>query len=383
MMRRNLAVRLGIAIVASITFSTLVGTIPVSAGRGTTPPPSGSCSQSIGSTGGTVQCSVYMSGSGNPPGNNVPTPVPAACVNASWTDYEPATIDYQLPAGQGDWLTGLQLTTTNPATGGSYNIPDESQVIPVSSAYFVDASWKVTEAVGGTAASPTCKVTATYSGGVGYYPVPVPCAGNGNCASTPWSTFKSIENEISATWDPTTPISSPSAGAITVWVPTTFTSGVNVNGKYLPPSGEVISTTNQSLSQPGMYGRQVNIEIQISVIPVADEWQYTASGAQSGTAFTCTFFSGYPSASADSSQTCSPAGDPDAGEFNPSGSGYIFTHDATKLGVRARTLIQVQATAYFYTTQLNIEHLATAKVWTQWSPLETSTIQQVEGVTQP
>lgn len=381
--RRSLAGRLGIAIIAAITFTLLSGIVPVFAGRGTTPPPTGSCSQSFSSTGGAVQCSDYMSGSGNPPANNVPSPTPAACVDASWTDYEPATIDYQLPAGQGDWLTGLQLTTTNPVTGGSYTIPDESQVIPVSSAYFVDASWRVTETIGGTAANPTCKLTAAYSGGVGYYPVPVPCVGYGNCASTPWSTFNSIENEIRVSWAPTTPVSSPPAGAITVWVPTTFTSSVDVNGKYLPPSGEVLSTKHKSLSQSGMYGRQLNIMIQISVVPVGTEWRYAASGGQSGTGFTCQFYAGYPTASAVYNQTCSPANDPDVGVFNPSGSGYIFTHDAVKFTIRSRTLVQVQATAYFYTTQQNVEHLASARVWTKWSPTETSNVQQVEGVTQP
>lgn len=388
MTRGGRATRVVLALLASVGLTTALGAMPVMAGKSTKPPTSSgsSCTSSLSSSSFNGQCNIYISGSNNRSPNPPPSP-PAKCVSASWTTYEPATIDYKLPAGQGDWLTGLQLTTTNPATGGSYTIPDESQVIPVSSAYFVDASWTVTETPGGTAKNPTCTFSAKFTGGVGFYPVPVPCAQAGDCASVPWSNFRSLENQIAASWKPATPTSSPPAGSITVWVPTIFTAQLFVNGQpWAPTKGSNDMIMSSSAQARGLEaGRTLNIVIQLTTLPVAVEWQYTAKGAQSSkTGFSCTFYSSYPkSTSAVGAQECNPADDPNAGMFSESGSGYVFTHDATSLAIRSRVLVQVQATATFFTTQKWTETLANAKVWSPWSSSEQSTIQQVEGVTQP
>ena len=377
------ALRLAVLLVIPVC---LVGlSSPALAGPNAPPPPKQSCSQQVTASRTQVVC-TYMSGSSTPPGSGYPQPSPTSCPPASWSGQtEFATTPYQLPPGQGAFLSGLALNTTNPATGGSYYIPAESQVIPVSSAYYLLTFWNMTETPGGTAKNPTCHLSASYAG-AGYEAVPVPCATAGDCATPPTSQFNQLMNEIATSWSPSTPTSSPLANFITVWVPTVFTAPVLVGGKALPIAGEIINTApeQKSVGLPGGQ-RQLNIEIQLTVQPVAEEWQYTAQGAQSGnTAFTCYLYSPYPElTTADKSQQCNPIHDPNAGEFNPSGNGYIFTHDATKLTVQARVLMQVSATAYFNTTQPYVEHLKTQRVWTLWSGYEHSIIQQVEGVTVP
>lgn len=246
----------------------------------------------------------------------------------------------------------------------------------------------MTETPGGTAKNPTCNFSATYTGYVGYYAVPVPCAQAGDCASTPWSQFRSLKNQIEVNWKPVTPTSNPPSGFITVWVPTVFTSRLTINGgkPWAPTPGSSDMIMSSSAETQGLEaGRTLNIVIQLTTLPVAVEWLYTSKGAQSGkSGFSCKLYSPYPSStSASASQKCFGPNPINAGFWNTSGNGYIFTHDATKLTVQARVLMQVSATAYFNTTQPYVEHLKTQRVWTLWSGYEHSIIQQVEGVTVP
>ena len=381
------ALRLGVLLVIPACLVGLSSTA-LASNYNTPPPPKESCSQQVTASGTQVVC-TYMSGSNTPPGSSYGLPTAATCVSATWTATEFATTPYQLPAGQGAFLSGLALNTTNPATGGNYYVPDESQVIPVGSAYYLLAFFNVTETPGGTVKNPTCKLSASYTG-AGYESVPVSCATAGDCATLSTSQFNQIMKEIATSWSPSTPTSRPPANFITVWVPTAFTAPVLISGKELPTGGEIFSTSHEQKSV-GLAGgkRHLNIEIQLFVQPISEEWQISASGAQSGNGWTCDLYTN-PYETIGGQQVCPPthssvnSGYPDGQSTDPAfDGGYVFTHDALHLSVRARVLVQVSATAHFNTTSSYVEHLKTSRVWTLWSGYEHSIIQQVEGITQP
>ena len=142
------------------------------------------------------------------------------------------------------------------------------------------------------------------------------------------------------------------------------------------------SSRFESTRTAHLIGRGVRVDYQ--EMPTA--WQRLTSG----NGFTCTLTTPpYQSSSQSIAQQCNPPNDPNSGEFNPSGNGYIFTHDATKLIVHAKVIIDVSAqatwiingTTYSEPVPLNGGQLVN-QITLNATP-ETSTIQQVEGITQP
>lgn len=216
------------------------------------------------------------------------------------------------------------------------------------------------------------------------------------CYIPPGSSFSAgaitLANKLEASWSAGSVTSSPPAGSITVWVPTVFSLTGDPNS--LPPIGGYPPSSKVNTSKVVAklkYQRSLTMTLIVQAVPEAVQWTYTAQGGQSGGAgFTCTLTTPpYQSTSASSAQQCNPTNDPNAGEFNPSGNGYIFTHDASHLTVNAKVIIDVSAIAQWTingNTSSEVVPLnggaSVVKITLKAKP-EYSTIQQVEGVTQP
>jgi hypothetical protein len=185
-------------------------------------------------------------------------------------------------------------------------------------------------------------------------------------------------NQLEKNWSAGAVSSSPQPGAITVWVPTTFQLA-NAN---LPPLGGYANPPSQTVTAPLPYNRTLTMTLTAQAVPEQVNWTYTANGAQSGAGFTCTVqTAGYSTSGGTNQPNCAS---PNVGY--PSASGYVFTHDATSLHVTAQVVISITVTAtwviagntYTATIPLSGGNIATLSS----APL-TSTINQVEGVTQP
>ena len=186
--------------------------------------------------------------------------------------------------------------------------------------------------------------------------------------------------QLHAGWSPGAVVSSPPAGSVTVWVPTTF----YLSGGAMPPVSGVTKSKTATVTVDE-YGspRTLTIHLSVSIQPTVVNWTYTASGGQSGSGFSCTFQT-YPYESV-GGQNLSNCTSPDVGYA--SGNGYVFTHDAQHLTVTAAVLLQLSASASWtvngstYTETVPLGGLGSEVLTTQ-TP-ERTTVNQVEGVTQP
>lgn len=189
-------------------------------------------------------------------------------------------------------------------------------------------------------------------------------------------------------WSPGKVVSSPPAGAITVWVPTQF----SLSGGSMPPTAGITKTQTWTIDI-ALDGspRILTIMLAVNIMPVAVDWTYHESGGQSGAGFTCTFTtSPYISDGGQNSNNCTspnvgiPGGKPGN---NTGNGGYDFTHDATVLTVSAQVFLSLSATATWTingassTEAIPLGGLGSEVLSTQKS--ETSTVQQVEGITVP
>lgn len=197
---------------------------------------------------------------------------------------------------------------------------------------------------------------------------------------TSQSTIRTLLNELEANWSGGSVTSSPPPGSITVWVPTTFSLA---NSNLPPPTGYPNPpTATVTASLP--YDRSLTLTLTAQAYLQPVDWTYTASGGQSGTpGFTCTVQT-TGSQLIGGTQTPSNCSSPNAGYS--SSQGYVFTHDAQRLTVNVHVSILITVTA---TWQLNGDSfsapvsLSGGNTATLLVRGLTSTINQVEGVTQP
>lgn len=189
-----------------------------------------------------------------------------------------------------------------------------------------------------------------------------------------------LAETLSKGWTPGDVVSSPPAGFITVWVPTQF----SLSGGTMPPVGGTTASKQRTVNIT-LNGspRVLTIALSVTIQPVAVDWTYTASGGQSGRGFTCTFRTDpYTSTGGENRPSCTSI---NAGY--PSANGYIFTHDALHLTVSAKVYLALSASASWtvnnktHTESIPLGGLGSTVAVAQ-KP-EHSTIQQVEGITQP
>lgn len=210
--------------------------------------------------------------------------------------------------------------------------------------------------------------------GITHYCVSVSCV---EPYFPPFTNLINKLNSLEQSWSASSITSTPPANSVTVGIPTTFT----IQGTTLPNSGgETYTAPSVVVKLP--FQRQLTMKLQIQAGPQWVKWTYTEAGGQSGyLGFACSFQTSPYSSDGGTNENCGN----NAGV--PSANGYIFTHDATLMTMRAEIDIAVSATAtwevsnttYTYNIPLNSNNVYIYVPPLNKPPAYRSTVGQIEA----